>query len=105
MPNARPQCRGQAPQPRSGAPLGAGLDSGTADAEQSGLPSIALPCSAPPPMILHRGRRTHGTSASVSNLQQLTGVTAVFEIGYPHDVLVVSRTICCRAQKTQTSAV
>src|SRR5262249_60938357 len=31
------------------------------------------PCSAPPQMILHRGRRTHGTSASVSNLHQLDG--------------------------------
>src|SRR5262249_29885344 len=73
MPNARPQCRCQAPQPRSGAPLGAGLDSGTPDAAQSALPSIALPCSAPPQMILHRGRSTHGTSASVSNLHQLDG--------------------------------
>jgi transposase-like protein len=73
MPNSRPQCRCQAPQPRSGAPLGAGLDSGIPDAAQSGLPSIALPCSAPPQMILHRGRRTHGTSTSVSNLHQLDG--------------------------------
>src|SRR5262249_19387883 len=37
MPNARPQCRCQAPQPRSGAPLGAGLDTGTPDAAQSAL--------------------------------------------------------------------
>ena len=28
IPKARPECCGQAPMPRSGAPLGAGLDSG-----------------------------------------------------------------------------
>ena len=73
MPNARPQCRCQAPQPRSGAPKAQGLIGGTADAAQSALPSIALPCSAPPQMILHRGRRTHGASASMPNLHQLDG--------------------------------
>src|SRR6516164_3795062 len=80
MPNARPQCRCQAPQPRSGAPLGAGLDSGTPDAAQSALPSIVLPCSAPPQMILYRGRRTHGASAPVSNLHQLDGRDLVFAV-------------------------
>src|SRR5205814_8716080 len=41
VPKRRAQCRCQAPQPRSGAPSGAGLDSGTAPAAQSAMPSIA----------------------------------------------------------------
>ena len=47
MPNARPQRRCQAPTPRSGAPLGAGLDSGAAAAAQSAMPSIAPAAAAP----------------------------------------------------------
>jgi len=41
MPNARLERRCQAPQPRSGAPKGAGLDSGVPAAAQSVMPSIA----------------------------------------------------------------
>src|SRR5690349_3899434 len=40
MPGARPRCRGQAPEPRSGAPKAQGLMAAIAVAAQSNLPSI-----------------------------------------------------------------
>jgi hypothetical protein len=42
MPNARPWRRGQAPQPRSGAPKAQGLTAAIAVAALSPVPSIAL---------------------------------------------------------------
>src|SRR5215831_19319954 len=41
MPNARPQRRGQAPQPHGGAPKAQGLTAAIAVAAQSTVPSIA----------------------------------------------------------------
>ena len=42
MPSARPRRRGQAPQPRSGAPRAQGLRAATRSAAQSGVPSFAV---------------------------------------------------------------
>ena len=42
MPNARSRRRGQAPQPRSGAPKAQGLTAATCSAAQSGVPSLAI---------------------------------------------------------------
>jgi hypothetical protein len=42
MPNARPWRRGQAPQPRSGAPKAQGLTAAIAVAAPSNVPSFAL---------------------------------------------------------------
>src|SRR5204863_9350754 len=53
---------------------GAGLDSGTAAAAQSAMPSIAAPCHrADRRSFVHQRRCTRGASASVSNLHQLDG--------------------------------
>src|ERR1700749_1804530 len=47
MPNARPQCRCQAPVAAQRCAEGAGLDSGAVVAAQSAMPSIAILWSAP----------------------------------------------------------
>src|SRR6516225_4025862 len=47
MPNARPECRCQATQPRSGAPKAQGLIAALLVAAQSAMPSIAILWSAP----------------------------------------------------------
>jgi hypothetical protein len=73
MPKARPECRYQAPQPRSGAP------------KAQGLIAVLRPQHNPPcrrsrslplrrlPITFHQRRCTRGASASVSNLHQLDG--------------------------------
>src|SRR6516165_22460 len=73
MPNARPQCWCQAPQPRSGAPKGAGLDSGTVAAAQSAMPSIAACRRTDCKQHFHWRRPIRRSSATVPNLHQLDG--------------------------------
>jgi hypothetical protein len=73
MPKARPECRCQAPQPRSGAPKAQGLIAAL-------RPQHNPPCrrsrSLPPrqpPITFHQRRCTRGASPSVSNVHQLDG--------------------------------
>jgi hypothetical protein len=73
MPNARLQCRCPAPQPRSGAPLSAGIDNGAVAAAQSPMPSIAARRRTDRSQPFQRRRCLHGASASVPNLHQLDG--------------------------------
>src|ERR1700734_2308952 len=67
MPNARPWCRGQAPQPRSGAPKAQGLTAATAVAVPSLVPSFALKSTGVDWSI--------GTSATPGIYTSLTDVT------------------------------
>jgi len=72
MPNARPRRRGQAPQPRSGAPTAQGLRAATRSAAQSGVPSCAVrlrQVAKIPPRD-----RTRGDFHDAKNLHQLDGV-------------------------------
>jgi hypothetical protein len=74
MPNARPECRGQAPQPRSGAPKAQGLIA--ALRAQHNPPCRRSRSPAVSPTVddfLTKAARTRGASASVSNLHQLDG--------------------------------
>jgi hypothetical protein len=70
MPNARSRRRGQAPQPRSGAPMAQGLMAPIAIAAPSRVPSVAehIPNSIGATALI-------GTSTTLPNYTSLTDVT------------------------------
>jgi hypothetical protein len=70
MPNARPRRRGQAPQPRSGAPKAQGLTAAIAVAAPSKVPSVAngAPHSTEATALI-------GTSTTLPNYTSFTDVT------------------------------
>jgi len=72
MPNARPQCRCQAPQPRSGAPKAQGLIA--ALRPQHNPPCRrSLPAAAPTANNISTGADAFIFSAAVPNLHHLDG--------------------------------
>src|SRR5215472_2335345 len=70
MPDARPRCRGQAPQPHSGAPKAQGLTAAIAAVAPSQAPSLAL-------LALNSigARAPIGTSTTLRIYTRLTDVT------------------------------
>src|SRR5689334_12685112 len=70
MPNARPRRRGQAPQPRSGAPQAQGFTAAIAVAAPSKVPPVA---QHPPNSI--GATAPIGTSTTLPNYTSLTDVT------------------------------
>ena len=73
MPNARPRRRGEAPQPRSGAPRAQGLTAATRSAAQSGVPSFAA-CLRQIAKF-HRGTEPGAISTTPRIYTSLTGTT------------------------------
>src|SRR4051794_12917774 len=71
MPNARARCRGQAPQPRSGAPKAQGLTAATRSAARSGVPSLAIHHAKI--AEFHQGGRARSDLRYTKNLHQLDG--------------------------------
>ena len=97
MPNARPWCRGQAPQPRSGAPKAQGLTAATAVAVPSLVPSFALKSTGVDWSI--------GTSATPGIYTSLTDVT---EAGGGEAVSPAARSLsvilCARHNPTESQS-
>jgi uncharacterized coiled-coil protein SlyX len=83
MPNARPRRRGQAPQPRSGAPQAQGFTAAIAVAAPSKVPPVA---QHPPNSI--GATAPIGTSTTLPNYTSLTDVTEPVgdQVDWPHVV-------------------
>ena len=87
MPNARARRRGQAPQPRSGAPIAQGLRAATRSAAQSGAPSFASGFAKS--QVSTDGPNSRRSFITPRIYTSLTGTT---------DTLTVSRSIAHRAR-------
>jgi len=94
MPNARARRRGQAPQPRSGAPQAQGLTATPRSAARSGVPSLAIrhakslsSTKAVAPQAISATQRIYTSLTGTTfghRLRRLTALTGVYHAALCH---------------------